>query len=278
MSKYFVTSDVHGYYNELQDALRKAGFDKNNPEHIFVHCGDLLDRGSQPLECLKFVNSLPKKQKILIRGNHEDLLEECLQRGQFYNHDISNGTVDTIIKLATGQNRKNVLLSYAQMIYYGLFSGFCTLVGALPAYQKYMKSLVDYAEVGKYIFVHGWIPCERDDPNPYHARGVRYTFDPNWKKGDWETARWINGMDAWKQGVVIPDKTILCGHWHTSYGHSKIHEQGVEFVKKEDDIAIYDPFEDKGIIALDACTVVSHKVNCVVLEVEGKTSEKTKEG
>ena len=43
-----------------------------------------------------------------------------------------------------------------------------------PELKKYLKSLVDYAEVGNYIFVHGWIPCNRDDPNPYHARNIKY--------------------------------------------------------------------------------------------------------
>lgn len=42
MSLYFVTSDIHGFYNELQTALNGAGFDPNNENHIFISCGDLL--------------------------------------------------------------------------------------------------------------------------------------------------------------------------------------------------------------------------------------------
>ena len=48
MKKYFVVSDVHGFYDEMKKALDNAGFDIANPDHIFVSCGDLLDRGRQP--------------------------------------------------------------------------------------------------------------------------------------------------------------------------------------------------------------------------------------
>lgn len=40
--KYFVVSDVHSYYKELMKALNENGFDKDNPSHVFVSCGDLL--------------------------------------------------------------------------------------------------------------------------------------------------------------------------------------------------------------------------------------------
>ena len=57
--KYFIFSDVHGFYDELMLALNNAGFDKDNPEHIIISLGDLLDRGPKPLQCLQFVNSIP---------------------------------------------------------------------------------------------------------------------------------------------------------------------------------------------------------------------------
>ena len=56
---FFVTADVHSYYDILMDELKKTGYDYNNDSHIFVSLGDLLDRGDKPKECLEFVNSLP---------------------------------------------------------------------------------------------------------------------------------------------------------------------------------------------------------------------------
>ena len=72
MKKLFVVSDVHSFYTELMSALQSAGFEMDNEEHIFVSCGDLLDRGPDAKKCLEFVNSLPDYRKILIRGNHEE--------------------------------------------------------------------------------------------------------------------------------------------------------------------------------------------------------------
>ena len=74
MATYFVVSDVHSFYNEMMYALVKAGFDKDNKNHIFVSLGDLLDRGPDAVKCLEFVNSLPVERKILIKGNHERLM------------------------------------------------------------------------------------------------------------------------------------------------------------------------------------------------------------
>ncbi len=78
----------------------------------------------------------------------------------------------------------------------------------------------------------------------------------------WEGARWLNGMQMWNAGVIEKGKTIVCGHYRTSYGHSKIQGNGGEF--RED--ADFSPFIDDGIIALDACTAYSGFVNCVVID------------
>ena len=45
MKKLFVVADVHSFYNEMIDALAEKGFDKNDPDHVFVSLGDLFDRG-----------------------------------------------------------------------------------------------------------------------------------------------------------------------------------------------------------------------------------------
>lgn len=242
MKKYFVVSDVHGFYDELKKALDEKGFDINNENHIFVSCGDLLDRGQQPKECLEFVNSLPDDRKILIRGNHEDLIEQAIDRDCFEMHDWSNGTVLTACILTDDTNMLNQSNILAKLF-------------VNKDFNKYMLSLVDYYETDHYIFVHGWIPT--------FASG-RYTED--WRESSelsWADARWYNGMDCWYAGVVEPGKTIVCGHWHSSYGNYLFHQKGSGEFKDDSD---FSPFVDKGIMAIDACTAFSKKVNCVVID------------
>ena len=61
---------------------------------------------------------------------------------------------------------------------------------------------------------------------------------------------------------MLPEKTIVCGHWHTSYANSKYHNEGTEYGPD----AVYDMFVDEGIIGLDACTAVSKQVNVLVID------------
>ena len=58
------------------------------------------------------------------------------------------------------------------------------------------------------------------------------------------------------------EKTILCGHWHCSYGHAVYEHKGSEFGSDAD----FSPYYGPGIIALDACTAHSRKVNVIVIE------------
>ena len=57
-------------------------------------------------------------------------------------------------------------------------------------------------------------------------------------------------------------KAIVCGHWHTSYGHSFIDRSCSEWGKDAD----FSPFSAEGILAIDASTPDSLMVNCVVIE------------
>lgn len=61
---------------------------------------------------------------------------------------------------------------------------------------------------------------------------------------------------------VQNDKTIVCGHWHASYGHAVIEGIGPEFGVG----AIFAPYYGNGIIAIDACAAYSGFENCLVIE------------
>ena len=97
--KFFVVSDVHGFYNELIRDLKNAGWDDNNSNHILIVCGDIFDRGTQPLEVYNFLRSIPKERRILIRGNHEQLFKDLVDRQFPEDHDHSNGTYKTVLNL-----------------------------------------------------------------------------------------------------------------------------------------------------------------------------------
>lgn len=238
--KYFVSSDIHGFFNEWQNALTDKGFDLNNPEHKIILCGDLFDRGNQPKEIIDFV--LKHKDKvILIRGNHEDLMEQMIERDFSDYGDLCNGTAQTIVDLYPEWQISEFDLKK---------------IAKATRLQEVLDMCIDYYETKNYIFVHGWIPIIENC----------YLYDSNWRtarKECWEKARWTNPVEMFRYEIYEPNKTIICGHWHCS---ALWHKQNPDEYEEFGDKANFEPFITKNMIAIDACTAYSHKVNVVVLE------------
>lgn len=256
--KYFVISDVHSFYDAMMDALNKQGFDPENKEHNLIVCGDLFDRGDDTVKVFEFVRSLAEQDRLFyIYGNHEELLLDCVNdilKGSVRNHHITNGTFQTICDF-TGMNKYDLYMGpYGTMDMKEFSSKISPLLDFIDKYA------VDVAEIGEYIFVHGWVPC---DPKEGVVAKNWFTAD-----ADWESARWINGMNAWANGAKLPGYTIVCGHWHCSWGHSHLRRTHKEFPQRhhENWLDSFKPFIDEGIIALDACTAYSGICNCFVFE------------
>ena len=229
----------------MKAALTEAGyFDDYQPKKLLI-LGDLFDRGKEARKIQRFISELMNKDEvILIRGNHEDLYEDLVtvDDGMPYSHHVSNGTYDTAQQLAI----------YDEMDAYDLASAGRNTV----YYKRLLPSMLNYYETEHYIFVHGWIPCICDKSTFSNTSDWREASDDMWKQ-----ARWVNGMQAYHT-VYDNNKTIVCGHWHASFGHAQIEHSGSEF----GDDADFHPFFGDGIIALDACTAVSGFVNCIVIE------------
>lgn len=231
MKKYFAISDVHSCYEPLINALSNNGFDANNPEHILISCGDLLDRGDDTTKVLKYILSFPEDRTILIKGNHEYLLEELLNRSFFYSYDITNGTVKTCIALSD----VNVTDKHAQL--HLLAPSIILSAKDNALLKQYFSRLVHYAEFKNHVFVHGWLRPE-----------FRYADDE-----DWAYDSWLNGIDSWLAYGDEIEKTVVCGHIDTRYAHRKING-----------INSNETFKADGIICLDGMTILSNIVNCEV--------------
>lgn len=77
--RYYVVSDIHGFYSQLIAALNQAGFFADQQPHKLVVPGDLFDRGKEAKELEAFISDLMDTDLvILIRGNHEDLYEDLV--------------------------------------------------------------------------------------------------------------------------------------------------------------------------------------------------------
>ncbi len=249
LMKYYIAADVHGFYTEFHKALDAVGYFTDPEPYKLIILGDLFDRGQEALKMQEFILQLMAQDAVvLIRGNHEDLYEEMItiHEGLPVRHHKSNGTYGTALQL-TGYDPALAIIRNLD---------FAAEAQNTPYYQQIIPAMIDYYETAHYVFVHGWIPSIQE-------RGGIYSYRADWREAtptEWRRARWINGMDAAQ--FCKEQKTILCGHWHCSYGHAAYEHKGSEFGPDAD----FSPFYGPGVIALDACTALSGKVNIVVLD------------
>ena len=243
MAKLFVVSDVHGYYDEMRAALEAAGFDENNKEHWLIGCGDYIDRGEQPQEVINYLENLPRK--ILIKGNHEELLKELLDSKAPTSYDFQNGTFATIVALGEVKGMGDLDTCYKN---------------TWGRIKNFYNNLLDYFETENYIFVHSWIPTIADYTSKYSAKSIGpRAYDANWRNGNWDNARW--GNPFLQTDLNETGKTIVFGHWHTSWARY-YHENKPQWRADSD----FSPYHGEGYIGIDGCTAFTHKVNVLVLE------------
>ena len=242
--KFFVVSDIHGFYDEFIDALNKAGFDKNNKNHWLVSCGDEFDRGEKSVKVMNFLMNL--ERKILIRGNHMQLLEELCLRGFPYSYDKSNGTTRTVQDISGKYGTYD-------------FAEACDITFKKTA--KYRELLVNYFETKNYIFVHSWIVVNKVGIDTYEYR-------EDWRKAtdqEWEAAMWGNCINMALDGLNKTGKTIVMGHYHCSYGH--LYDSDGEISEFGED-AIWEPWHYNNCIAIDRCVAYTNELNVIVIEDE----------
>lgn len=290
MIKYFVTSDIHGFFDEFINALDKTDFSAANPDHVLIICGDIFDRGTQPLEVYDFLREIPKERRILIRGNHELLLKELVKRGYPLEHDIHNGTYDTLAYIAKQPDQQEFQHDQIKLLSkFNHCDDACTAMEAkrearkkklfnnrkLKEILRWIDSeFVNYYETDNFIFVHSFIPTQLEEiskKEEYFGYAVAEDkYYPDWRnasEADWERAVW--GCPYKKVNLNQTGKTIVCGHWHTSdfWNHLVFHEFKYDTYK--DDPIFYQP--GIPLIGLDACTAATGGVN--ILTIEGDKVE-----
>ena len=234
-NKLFVVSDIHGHFTMFKEALEKAGFDKNNKNHFIICCGDYFDRGDENVQVMKFFERLDNK--ILLRGNHEDLLLKLLKTGTLLPHNYINGTMATLNNFfgKYSINPEDDTID---------FSGKTRTVDRLC---EFIEETINYFETDKFVFVHGWLPENCDSSK---AR-------INASDSDWEGARWVKWTDKYNGKPPLKDKILICGHMPTFYAGK------FDSNRTRENAEI---FYGNGMIAIDAGTTDSGRVNILVLE------------
>ena len=289
--KYFVVSDIHGHYYQLVRDLKEAGYDKENSEHVLICLGDIFDRGRQPLEIYDFLRSISKERRILVRGNHETLLKDLVDRGYAETHDEHNGTYLTLWDIAQVDYDEWTHDYYEELLKYKFESSECTSYRERKKAEKKeflfhnskIREILDwiasdewvnYYETKDYIFVHSWIPlCEHIDWTK--TRQINYlvksgpdTYREDWRNAtqqEWEDAMWGCPWKKAKEGLNETGKTIVCGHWHTSDFFNNLKNKNSKKIYDIHNNPIYESKRYK-LIGIDACTAVTLVINVFKFE------------
>ena len=241
--KLFVTTDIHGHASKLKEALKEAGFDRNNDDHVLVVCGDFFDRGKENRSVYTYIDGL--KNKILINGNHEHNLETVLLNGKLTLSDHMNGMERTIQEFFRGDYIPEYNFIYTD----DTADGYKDLYG-------FLGDMRDFFETENYAFTHGWLPSDNN------LETGKAAIRPNWRyetPEGWKKACWLGWYKVYPYRPMLEGKTIVVGHRGANYG-SKFDPAR--------DPGDYKPFYGEGMIALDATTVTSGIINVIVIEDE----------
>ena len=106
--KLWAVGDIHGCYNLLMTRLKEIGFDFEND--LLVAVGDLVDRGTQNIECIEL---LSKPWFKSVRGNHEDLCIGGLHNESYKRCHVSNG--GEWFYMLDGQAMYNIAKTFAEL-------------------------------------------------------------------------------------------------------------------------------------------------------------------
>ena len=88
----YVISDIHGELDAFKEMLKKIKFKDSDVMYII---GDVIDRGSDSVETLKYI--MENENIVLLAGNHEHMAVMCL------NKLLKEITEDTIDEIESGE-------------------------------------------------------------------------------------------------------------------------------------------------------------------------------
>lgn len=269
MKKFYILSDEHGNLKAVQEGLKKAGYDENNKDHFLISAGDCFDRGDESLELYQYYKRLCDENKMIVcYGNHNEFLIDFLKcqnihkchfnyvnNGLRYTIDSFLGQTcawDTFVLFRANEEEQREMTSEDWWNMWTAFVHYASeeINKNYPELLGWLESMPYYVELKHSIISHGMIDCEH---------GNWRTPLIGWKKCIWaspeQSARMYNNTG----------KHIYVGHIHSDLIREFFYEEPTEntvFTRPQGDVTY-----------LDACTVLTNKVNVVCIEDDFEEEE-----
>lgn len=196
MRRVYVISDLHGYYDLLIKLLDKISFSEIDLLYII---GDICDRGPDSLKILFYIQE--HDNIILIKGNHEYMMQEALYYGVYYddfdypskafNLWLANGGDTTMENIRQYLQKDKMKYEDYRVVRNVFFKNLYDYLNNLP---EYMEIEVDQQN---YVLVHAGV----DVKLPLNKQNVN-------------TLLWIRDNFYLQRGDLT--KTYIFGHTPTA--------------------------------------------------------------
>jgi len=176
-SRIYAIGDIHGetaLLRDIYDQIEADAAHHGSKRRVVVHLGDYVDRGPDPAGVIDmFVDDpLPGFEKVWLKGNHEDFMEEFLT-GETRSHSwLANGGGETLESYGVDPP--------------GSFAGpeeiddtRQSLLSAMPPeHTRFFAGLELTHREGDYLFVHAGIRpgVGLDDQRPFDLMWIRGDF------------------------------------------------------------------------------------------------------
>ena len=202
-----IITDLHGCYDECRQLLNKLSFDKDKDR--LINLGDTIDRGPKIYEVFEFLRGLKEEMKercVLIRGNHEQMMLDAIDKRGFGKRLwYMNSGEKTVFSFISHKHKINEFRDwYEQMPYYYVDERF-TAVHACLMDEDPEKNEIDTLIWGRDTDYTGKLVLTGHTPYriPLYFNGVNST-------GAITEDKWgrlpTNGMIALDTGCVFGNR------------------------------------------------------------------------
>ena len=155
--RVIAVSDVHGNLPFLKGVLETVQFTQDD---VLVIVGDLLEKGNQSLDTLRYVMELQKTHTVYPLCGNCDYIDQCF---------LSGPELDGPLWPVLHQfwRERSVLIQMAAEVGLPIPAGVeempalrAALLDRFPAETGFLLGLPHILEAGNFIFVHGGVPRE----------------------------------------------------------------------------------------------------------------------
>ncbi len=229
--RILAVSDVHGNLPYLRGLLEKVGF---CPDDVLILVGDLLEKGRQSLDTLRYVTALSKTHTVrAVSGNCDWWIPLMYEVGTVEDNlwYINNKPFCLARQMCAEQG----IAVTPDMDYIAMRD---TLAARYPEEFAFLRAMPEVIDTPHYTFVHGGLP-----------EGAPETWDA------WACMKYDHFMETRRRF----EKWVVVGHWPVMLYHENIVDANPVFDR------------DKRIISIDGGCVLKDdgQLNALVIPRDG---------